>query len=91
MDLLLKDRLRIDGLELGAKIGQALGAAVGAAPGIGEGVAIVLDFISGAAPDGLLVSWLFGGVPPHTDQLPLPPPSFLVLRGSASVGPDLPK
>jgi hypothetical protein len=53
VELLLEDRLRIDGLELGAKIGQTLGAAVGAAPGIGEGVAIVLDFISGAAPDGL--------------------------------------
>jgi len=52
MILLLKDRIRLDGLEFGLEVtnGMAVRAAVGTTASIGELVAIVLGFIARDAP-----------------------------------------
>lgn len=51
VELLLKDRLRLNSLKFRSEIGEALGAAIRTTPSIGEGIATVLRFIPGAAPD----------------------------------------
>lgn len=42
MELLLKNRLRLNRLEFRSEIGEALGAAIRTAPGIGESITTVL-------------------------------------------------
>lgn len=93
-DLFLEHRLWVNSLELSVEVGQTLGAAVGATPGIGERVVSVLHFVARSAPvarEIALASCTRFILTCRNYQLPLPPPSFFVLRGSASVGPDLAK
>lgn len=42
MELLLKNRLRLNRLKFCSEIGEALGAAIRTTPGIGEGITTVL-------------------------------------------------
>lgn len=53
MVLLLEDRIRLDGLELGLEItdGVTMRAAIGTTTGIGEVVAIILGLVTRSAPE----------------------------------------
>ena len=53
MVLLLKDRIRLNSLELGLEItnGVTMRAAIGTTTGIGEVVAIILGLVTRSAPE----------------------------------------
>lgn len=92
--LFFKYWLRFNGLKFCLKVQESVVAAVWTTPSIGEIVVIVLNFVARAAPYNKLdknwdVTVITGWWSAY--QFPLPPPSFLVLLGSALNGPDFPK
>lgn len=83
MQLFLKDRVGVNSFKLGLEIAQHMSAAVGATTVVGEIVAVVLRLFTLTSP--AIVSSRADVIERQTPyQLPLPPPCFFTLLGSAS-------
>ncbi len=91
MDLFLEDGVGVDGFEFGLEITESLGAGVGPTTTVGEVVPVVLSFFALATPIPVSMECRRSRGEGVSYQLPLPPPCFLILLGSASTWPCLAK
>ncbi|KAL8243821.1 hypothetical protein R6Q59_010079 [Mikania micrantha] len=82
MKFFLEDWVGVNAFELGLEVIQGLSTAVGATTIVGKGIAIILNFVAVTTP--VCVNYMVTGPAECTYQLPLPPPDFFTLFGSAS-------